>query len=586
MLFPHGRMRKGQRELYGDAREALENGTVLLASAPTGIGKTAAVLAAALEVAMERDQIVFFLTSRQSQHDIAVETLKLIARRADIRAVDVVSKRTMCPRPESESLPYASFLEFCARAVEEGRCPYYARGAQDLADRVSRNIMGVTELVKYVSSRGGCPYRVALHAMRGASAVIADYSYLFSEIGVNVLNQINRSLEDLIAIVDEAHNLPERVRGYHTSHLTRRTLENAHRAMMYYDTISANVIRTMLDGYGMDMDDLLHRALHSTLFPMRPEEFVARLERFGALDAESRGDSSLLDLATFISTWTNATESYARYFHEDAYVVRLMDPSVHTGEIFRRLGGAVLMSGTLHPQEMYADLLGIEGYVSRTYPSPFPPENRRAFHIRGFTSLYGKRGDENYRRIAETIARVHTKIGGNSAAFFPSYEFLEGVRRWISPLLPGQVLIERRDMSKEEKEALLNALRDFRGLLLLAVMGGSFSEGVDYPGEMLSGVFVVGFPHPPPSPEQEALERYFREKFGREKGYLYSTILPAVTKVIQAAGRPIRSEVDVAYIFFMEDRLLRYERYFPPGFLGRKVSGVKELLNVMEKTRR
>jgi DNA excision repair protein ERCC-2 len=223
---------------------------------------------------------------------------------------------------------------------------------------------------------------------------------------------------------------------------------------------------------------------------------------------------------------------------------------------------------------MYADLLGIgpERRWIRTYPSPFPRENRLLLVHPEATTLYAKRSEEMHDLIAREVLAIAAGVPGNLAAFFPSYELLQAAEGRIRPAgLRKKLLVEHPTWTKAKRDGALDALRLAReqgGAVLLGVQGGSLSEGVDYEGNLLQAVIVVGLPLSPPNIEVESLKDYYIRKFGPSKGYDYAYVFPAVNKVLQAAGRPIRGERDRAAIVLLEGRLLvpRYQRCLPPEF--------------------
>jgi len=208
----------------------------------------------------------------------------------------------------------------------------------------------------------------------------------------------------------------------------------------------------------------------------------------------------------------------------------------------------------------------------RAYPNPFPRENRRVLVDASVTTSYDRRSPAMYARIAEEVMVVDIAVPGNVAAFFPSYETLTAVSEGIRKVPRRKPLIvEKQRWSAEERSRTLEALRRLQargGALLLGVLGGSLSEGVDYPGNLLAAVVIVGLPLSPPNLEVEALRSYYMRKFGPERGDDYAYMYPAVSKVLQAAGRCIRSEQDRAVVVLLESRLLqsRYARCFPEDF--------------------
>jgi DNA excision repair protein ERCC-2 len=232
---------------------------------------------------------------------------------------------------------------------------------------------------------------------------------------------------------------------------------------------------------------------------------------------------------------------------------------------------------------MYADLLGLE--VDRTvfgeYPSPFPRENRSVVVTPDLTSLYAKRDERMFSLYADRIARIAGSLPGNVAVYFPSYDFLRQVLSKMDNRRSKTILEEKSNLSKEEKNALVEGLITLKtkgGAILMAVLGGSLSEGVDFKDNLLHSVVVAGLPLSPPTIENEALKNYYSDKFGRQKGFDYSFVFPAINKVLQAAGRSIRSEKDKAIIFLMDSRYAqeRYSKCLPRDYAFEVSSDVEK----------
>ncbi len=244
-MFPFSEVRDGQREFLEDCREAVKNGKHLIAHAPTGIGKTAAALTAAMEDSIENDRVTFFLTSKRSQHRIAVETVKKMDDRR-IRLVDVISKQEMCPREESK-MPYPVFSKICEEMVKTGKCEHYRRNNDEVVSEIISEPMHVEELVELSKRYGVCPYKVALTASAHANAVVCDYTIIFTDLSEKFFTRMKRSLDDINIIVDEAHNLPERLRMDLRSFLSIKTLQEARKAVGE-DGLMAGIIRRIENG--------------------------------------------------------------------------------------------------------------------------------------------------------------------------------------------------------------------------------------------------------------------------------------------------------------------------------------------------
>jgi DNA excision repair protein ERCC-2 len=233
------------------------------------------------------------------------------------------------------------------------------------------------------------------------------------------------------------------------------------------------------------------------------------------------------------------------------------------------------MSGTLCPTEMYAEVLGAapdkikrREIILREYSSPFPKENRLIVVTKGLTTKYTERGEEMYTKVASKIGEVAKYVRGGMAVFFPSYALLKSISSYLPDEVKRRAIVERREMKKEEKNRLYESLRDDYEGILLAVQGGSFSEGMDYESNTLKAIIVVGLPLSPPTLEVKTIEGYYVGKYGQEKGRLYGYLYPAITKVLQAAGRGIRSEHDRCIIVLMDYRFTQYpyKNCLPPDF--------------------
>jgi len=585
--FPFPALRAGQDAFLADAARAIAEGKHLLAHAPTGVGKTAVALTAALAVARRRGKLVLFLTSKQSQHWIAIETVRRMrARGVPVVAVDIIAKQGMCVHERAPSGGVA-FRMFCETHVRNRTCPWFNRPADAAARIAVQKALHVRELVDAARGCGTCPHKAALEAAKKAHVVVCDYNYVFSDIRERVLPRMDRPLEDIVLVVDEAHNLPDRIRSHLTGDLDAPLLIRAAKEVRSADPetgaqlqgVARSVHQTLLaiEGERTVERDALVEAVEKGLKGIDFGDLVRAVTEAGASLAGRGIPTVLPDVAEFLRRWRDVKEGILRMAVGGAggrFSIRLLDPAVLSRDVFAAVHGSLLMSGTLHPPAMYADLLGIppERRVLRAYPNPFPRENRAILVSPGTTTAYDRRSPSMYARIAEEIAGIAEATPGNLAAFFPSYEILGAVaERLARAPVPKRRLAERQGWTAAQRADAIETLRRVRGTtggLLLGVQGGSLSEGVDYADNLLSTVVIVGLPLSPPSLEAEALRSYYIRKFGPEKGHEYAVVYPAVSKVLQAAGRCIRSERDRAAIVLLESRLLesRYGRCFPADF--------------------
>ncbi|MDP6155604.1 MAG: helicase C-terminal domain-containing protein [Candidatus Thermoplasmatota archaeon] len=622
-LFPFGNIRGGQIDFLNDCKKAFNQGMHLVAYAPTGIGKTVASLVPALEEAIKQKKTILFLTSKQSQHKMAVDTLRSIYHRSpyllellkktpprdalrenahsgavNLIVVDIISKQDMCPRSFAREY-HAVFNEFCKMEKKIKKCPYIKGKKTNVYRNIEEEILHVDELKEMAVSHMMCPHMAALAVAKYAHVVICDYNYLFSDIADVMLEKMDLELDDIIAIVDEAHNLPDRIRSHLSGDITLNRMRDAmselqevdpqlHHFVKQMKDVFANIFSTIGEGREKivpkkkllnDVEAILQGTLDG---PMDVKKFYDRLIVEGEKRLEAgKGTSTILHLGEFLQTWSKDQPGTVRFGStkgKTSLCYRLLDPSTISGPVFSGLHSAVLMSGTLFPPRMYGDVLGLgfERTVLREYRSPFPRENRPIYIVDEVTTLYRKRGPDMYRKMADTITEASGTFPGNLAVFFPSYALLQEIEIELSDKwLPKQLVIEERSMKKAEKERLfqkLERLRYMGGGILLGVQGGSLSEGTDYPDGLLKMVIVVGIPLAPPSLEVELLISYYKKLFGQSKGYKYSYLFPALSRVLQAAGRCIRSEEDRGVVILMDRRFgqSNFNTHFPKDFQVRK----------------
>ncbi|MGM0406035.1 MAG: helicase C-terminal domain-containing protein [Thermoplasmatota archaeon] len=587
-LFPFQKIREGQKQFMKDSERVFKKNKVLLAHAPTGIGKTAAVLTSAVK-SKNNDQKIFFLTSKQSQHRIAVDTIKNIS--SSIYALDIISKQHMCPREESR-LPYPVFERFCK---EKGKhyCNLYNNNMNNVVERLRGYTRHVDKIVDVCSSRNVCPHKAALEAGKEADIIVCDYNYIFSDIQEQIMEQLGLALENCIIIVDEAHNLPDRVRSHLEESISLQQLQEAFNLLNAKNPSLASCIKRLALEFNKlnigeqpiekkFLDKLIDNSLKSGLgqYP-RFEDFLKELETAaGNLIEKDSAATAPWSLFSFFAKWDKEGTEIYRAYHQSppTFRVGLLDPAMLTEDIFHYISSAVLMSGTLYPGEMYADLLGIKNPIIKEYSSPFPKENRKIVSVNNLTTSYKERDLQMFQAYANSISDVVNNVDGNIAAFFPSYHLMEKVADRLELVhLNKNLLIEDKRYSKKEKENLVNKLKRTEKNLLLGVQGGSLSEGVDYNDNILSAVIIAGIPFPPPTIELDALQEYYEEKFGRRKGYDYTRIYPALNRVLQAAGRCIRSKSDKGLILLMDKRF-NYDRYknkMPDEFSYRPTNNLK-----------
>ncbi len=566
--FPHAAPRPIQEKLIDAVAQAVRGHEILIAEAPTGSGKTAAALHPAVAAGLESGRQVVFLTSKTLQQKMAVSALTAMNERS-FHTLQVRAKEKMCAN--DRILCHEDFCRF----------------AKDYPEKMARsNILGRLRdsyshhdpdmVFEEARREEVCPFEVQLELAQRADAIVADYNYVF-EPGVALRHLSGEELREAILIVDEAHNLPDRARQIFSPEILGEDVQALHNQLVLrsgdlFADLSAIVemLQSFLERLAADLPE--GEAIAEISAPAEEilewlGEWEPRLLRYLDWKREAKvalPDDPILDLHFGLVRFAAVLNLYGPEFtcivERRAAGVRLalvcLDPARAVGPIFRAASSAILMSATLTPHSAVARLLGLPENRTATIslPPPFPRENRKIMIVPEVRTTFASR-ERNYGRIAGLLGEMSDAHAGNDLVLFPSYRFLAEVAQRMPPTR-ARLLLQRTDFSEFERQRVLEALTSPppEGILLFAVSGGMYAEGVDYPGDVLSGVFVVSPALPRVSFERELLRRYFEEQ--EEAGFDYAYLQPGMTRVVQAAGRLIRSETDRGVIALLCRRFL------------------------------
>lgn len=637
VAFPYPGHRRFQRELEQDIAAALDEGKDVLASAATGIGKSAAALVPALQRAMAEGGQVFVATSKTTQHAMFLETVKALAEAgAEVNAVVLTAREKVCQNDVVLCHPDA--------------CIY----AQDYVTKVEKAglldaIAGSTTVdaegfVAHGIAAEACPFELALDAIERADVIIGDYNYAFDP-GASVRRLfVDGDPSGVVLLIDEAHNLIDRAAGYYSPQLSRGLLAE----LREQSATEGGSALQALDLLGRQLDAYLERLergeegeepepepepdpepeplllfddpelarrekrrrpssratrrakprpaprrvaderiVHPDkdfFFSLRDQADEVMLRYFLALARQRR---PILDDAPAVRFYRSLTRfatvlemdgpafhviyARSRFAADSALKILCMDPS---GPLSERLGAcraAVAFSATLTPLDFYQRLLGFpEDAALLRYGSPFEAARRGVF-VDDRLSLRFENREREAPAIARAIEAVSAARPGNVIAGFPSYGFLEMVAPLIADSPERELIIQARSMPDAARRAVLERLADFDPddpagpppVLLLAVQGGVFTEGVDYPGERCVGVVLVGPALPRVCFERKLIRDYFEAKSGR--GFEDAYLIPGMNRAIQAAGRVHRRESDTGVIVLLGSRFLQssYARLLP-----------------------
>jgi len=584
ILFPHDKVRDVQKDMIYDVYNTIKTKKNIIMHAPTGIGKTASALAPALSFAIKNNLTVFFLTSRQTQHKIAVDTLKKIKEKYDnnFGVIDIIGKKWMCLQ-EVDALQAGDFVEYCKKVRDRDECEFYlnvrkksrrltVEAESKLTKLKSLGPMHVHELMEECKKGKLCGYEMASVMANDAKVIIADYNYIFnSNIRDSLFARTNKKLEGCIIIVDEAHNLPARARELLTAKLSTFIIDNAIKELDKYKhfdmLVKVKRLKEAFENFGFELNFNKEETF------IRKHEFIDRINENCDYDElisglafigddirEKKKQSYAGSLGSFLEAWLGDDKGFARILSKNftnqnlTLNYRCLDPSLITRDVIERSYSTILMSGTLTPTFMYKDILGFSNSIERAYENPFPKDNRLCMIVPETTTKYSRRNEEEYKKIAKICNKIVNKVNGNVALFFPSYVIRDNVYRYFYEICRKKMFVEKQRLNKEEKEKMLEEFKENKkeGSVLLGVSAGSFGEGIDLPGDFLKGVVIIGLPLEKPDLETKELIDYYQDKYG--KGFEYGYVFPAITKTLQNAGRCIRSETDKGIIVFLDER--------------------------------
>ncbi len=607
LFFPYATPRAGQIELMQTVEEGLRERRPMLIQAPTGIGKTAGVLYPVLREALSRGQKVVYVTPKNSQHLVAEDAVERFQDAGSkIKSLTITAKSKICFQNEPLCDP-----EFCEYARD-----YYTKVAElGLLDMLAKKRKLKARTFRDLGKEYRvCPFELQLDGSEDADIVICDYNYVFGpRSALSRLSSINldqTGKPDLV--IDEAHNLPSRAMDCYSPSLSTFALEQMRAELKRVPSRLRDEAEGLLD----DCIQVVTACRQGT--GMQPQKITPPIDAFLEQDTKLRAflsrylDSgneiqprdAILKLCFYWSAFAEALEhvqgsdadEFFATVHPDPaggmVKITCCDASAMLKDCYAGFEQVVGFSATLKPFVYYARLSGLDPEVVKTreFISPFPREHRKILIIPQISTKYADRG-RNYAKIAGAIERIASLRRGNYFAFFPSFEFLEQVHSVFRAPEDCSVLKQEREMKTDQIEEVLHRLREGAiPSILFGVQGGVFSEGVDYPGEMAIGVFVVGPPLPSFDLEREEMRNYYEEHYAA--GFHYAYAIPAMAKAVQAAGRVIRSEEDRGLIVLMDSRFVQgiYSRSMPADWfdmdVNELVSGsiLKEISDFWAKT--
>ena len=580
--FPY---RTGQRDLAVAVYAAQKRGRKLFIQAPTGIGKTMSTVYPSVKAIGEGlGERIFYLTARTTTRTAAEEAWNILRKKGlFFHTVTLTAKEKVCVMEEADCNP-----EYCPRARG-----HFDRVNEAILDIITQEQAINREMVcRYAEKHRICPFEFALDISDFMDGIICDYNYAFDP-DVRLTRYFGEGSEgSYLFLVDEAHNLAGRAREMYSALLSRKDVLAAKKVFGTRKLPASRAIgslgRHMLAmKKEMDGDFRVYGDI-SQLLRLVSSAFDA-LRKYLDENRESGDREDLLEfyfsLRSFLNIYELVDEHYRIYgelTRDGDFRVRLfcVNPVENLGNCLAQAKSTVFFSATLLPLPYYRELLSPAEEDYTVYAgSPFSEKNRGIFIAGDVSSRYRDRGEESYRKVASYIRSAVSSRKGNYMVFFPSYAFLEQVLAASDfvevPAENGGYLKGRNEdcdiivqtsrmdeACREEFLAEFSAGRE-RSLAAFCVMGGIFSEGIDLQGEKLIGAVVVGTGLPMVCTEQKILQDYF-EDCG-QNGFLFAYQYPGMTRVLQAAGRVIRTAEDRGIILLLDERFLRrdYRNMFP-----------------------
>lgn len=575
--FPFASYRPGQRAMMNAVYKTCTEGGQLLCQAPTGIGKTMSVLFPALKAVGEGGPI-FYLTARGTTRAAAENALTLL-RAADpdlkLRSVTLTAKDKICLQEHRECTPEA--------------CPYangyYDRVKAALWDGLDTHALTADALQALARKHKVCPFELGLDLSLWCDVVVGDYNYLFDP--VVHLMRFFETAGDYLFLIDEAHNLPGRARDMHSASLCKSAFYDAKKRLGKGKSSLKNAL-TKVNNIFIEWRHRCEEVLGDSRFgrtyfeKSRAEDFDRALTKLCEpleiwLDEHrdpSETHDALLQLYFDIRAWLRVADTFDNHFvlqisavgSEVRAAMLCLDPSDFLAADFAKGRAAVLFSATLAPAGYYKDLCGLPDARAVALRSPFDPANMGLWCARQVSTRYKDRAD-SIAKVSDLLAVMAAAQPGHYLAFFPSYSYLQQVWEDFTARYPDQpTLCQESSMDEGQRTEFLAQFlaRDGKPLLGFAVLGGVFGEGVDLTGESLIGVAVVSPGLPQIGPRQEQLRDYFEETRGA--GFDYAYRYPGMNKVLQAAGRVIRTPQDRGVVLLIDDRFLAPDtrRLMPP----------------------
>lgn len=581
--FPY---REGQRDLVASVYRTILRKKKLFIQAPTGVGKTMATVFPAVRAVGEGlGEKIFYLTAKTIMRTVAEQAFSLLKEKGLLyKTITLTAKEKICFCEEAECNPDA--------------CPY----AKGHFDRVNDAVFDLIThsgdwsrevLEEQAKKHMVCPFEMSLDVSNWADAVICDYNYAFDP-QAHLKRFFSESGKgEYLFLIDEAHNLVERGREMYSASLYKEDLLEVRKLVKAEDPKLAKGLSECNQQFLELKRECEHYQILKSVshIALKLMNVLSKLEDYLEECKDAEKKKRVLDFYFAVRSFLNIhdimDENYVIFsemMEDGRFQIKLfcVNPAVNLQNYLEQGNSTIFFSATLLPVHYYKKLLSVEKDDYAVYAhSSFPQENKFLFIGTDVSTRYTRRGESTYQRFARYIAVMAEQKKGNYMAFFPSYRFLEEVHTCFLECVDHEVdsICQVSYMDEEQREEFLEEFEQERekSLVAFCVMGGVFSEGIDLTDDKLIGAVIAGTGLPQVCTEREILKQYFNA--ADMDGFDYAYLYPGMNKVLQSAGRVIRTESDRGVILLLDDRFraMRYREVFPREWQQYQLGSVKNL---------
>ncbi len=577
MKFPFETYRKGQRDLMKSVYHTMKQEDVLFSIAPTGIGKTMATLFSTFKALSADNEKIFYCTAKNQGKKIAIQSMETLHQQGlQTKTIEITSKDDIC------------FLE--KRDCDPEKCPF-AKGFFDRLSTAMQDIFTHESLLtrevieSYAKKHTICPFEFSLFVSYYVDLIVCDYNYVFDP-RIHLVRYFDDDTYKPKLLIDEAHNMISRSRDMFSATLLKSDLIALRKAGSKLKPSIRHSVNKLIDRFDhfeaeLDNDtfksylalDMTYIELVSNLM-MKITNSIKENPKYPKKSDVMDGYMKLLTLSVIATYYEKEFRFNITKLTDDLDItIQCLDASHFIRSTLKdKSYGAVFFSATLYPIDYYQTLLSKGLGQSTQIPSPFEPENLKILINDRINTRYKER-ENSLEQIVRSIQTVVESKVGNYIAFFPSYQYLNQVKEALPMDLKADVIVQSRQMDSSERDLIMDRfkLELTRSQIAFFVMGGMFSEGIDYVGDMLSGVIIVGVGLPMVNEPNQQLRAYYDDTFKR--GFDYAYTYPGMNKVIQAVGRVIRRDTDYGIALLMDDRFVTplYRRLMPKEWLAKTV---------------